>query len=478
MGRCKDDGLMTIDGTTPQARTIAIVGAGFCGTVLATRLLRAPPARPARILLLERSGVFGRGVAYARRDHDYLLNVPAGRMSATPFIPDEFLEYARQREPSVGAEDFLPRAWYGDYLQERLAAAERDAPRGLQFERVEADVQAVHRWRRDAPLRIECANGSTIVADDVVLAVGNAQPGRLAPVRRVEGHPAYVADPWGVPAGFRRDERVLCIGTGLTMVDIATAAFARDPSPAVVYAVSRHGLVPPRQTAFRADALRTDGDAALLAAAPSASRLLRVVRELGIDAERAGGDWREAITHVRRMAPVLWQRMPASERSRFLRHARAYWDVHRHRLPAETLARIDELRTTGQLEIVAARLDTLEPEGERLRVTLRARGGHAQRQIVVDRVLNCTGPDYDLRRLEDPLWRQLRSDGLAVPDELGLGLRTGPDGAVVDRDGWPGPHLWYLGPMLRAAHWEATGAVELRDRAELLAVRLASRDSQ
>jgi uncharacterized NAD(P)/FAD-binding protein YdhS len=258
------------------------------------------------------------------------------------------------------------------------------------------------------------------------------------------------------------------------MVDIALAGFARDPAPAVVYAVSRHGLVPPRQTSFRADALQTDGNAVLLAAAPSASRLLRVVRELGADAERAGGDWREAISHVRHMAPVLWQRMPAGERRRFLRHARSYWDVHRHRLPAESLATIDELRASGRLEVIAARLVALEPEGERIRVTLRPRGEDVRRQIVVDRVLNCTGPDYDLRRLEDPLWRQLREDGLAVPDELGLGLRTGPEGAVIDREGWPGPHLYYLGPMLRADHWEATGAVELRDRAEPLAARLSS----
>jgi uncharacterized NAD(P)/FAD-binding protein YdhS len=95
-------------------------------------------------------------------------------------------------------------------------------------------------------------------------------------------------------------------------------------------------------------------------------------------------------------------------------------------------------------------------------------------ELLVDRVVNCTGPDFDLRRLNDPLWRQLREDGLAVPDELGLGLRTGPHGAVFDREGWPGPRLFYLGPMLRADHWEATAALELRDHAEQLAARLAA----
>jgi hypothetical protein len=35
--------------------------------------------------------------------------------------------------------------------------------------------------------------------------------------------------------------------------------------------------------------------------------------------------------------------------------------------------------------------------------------------------------------------------------------------------------LYYLGPMLRADHWEATAATELRDHAERLAAHLADR---
>jgi uncharacterized NAD(P)/FAD-binding protein YdhS len=72
------------------------------------------------------------------------------------------------------------------------------------------------------------------------------------------------------------------------------------------------------------------------------------------------------------------------------------------------------------------------------------------------------------------LWRSLVQCGLCVPDPLGLGLRTGPRGAVIDADGWPGPHLFYVGPMLRADLWEATAASELRGHAERLANLLAT----
>jgi glycine/D-amino acid oxidase-like deaminating enzyme len=61
---------------------IVIVGAGFCGTVLAANLLRRPPSAPTDIVLIERGSAMGRGLAYAAREFPYLLNVPAARLSA------------------------------------------------------------------------------------------------------------------------------------------------------------------------------------------------------------------------------------------------------------------------------------------------------------------------------------------------------------------------------------------------------------
>lgn len=49
-------------------KTIAIVGAGFSGTVLAANLLRLPAVRATDIVLIERGIAMGRGVAYAADD--------------------------------------------------------------------------------------------------------------------------------------------------------------------------------------------------------------------------------------------------------------------------------------------------------------------------------------------------------------------------------------------------------------------------
>ena len=456
-------------------RTIVIVGGGFCGSVLATMLLRRPPAAPTRLVLIERGERVARGVAFATRDHPYLLNVPAGRMSADPADPLEFLRFVQRRLPDAGADSFLPRALYGDYIEESLLAARLAAPRHLCLDVIRASVTAIGRTRRSLPLRVRLDDGSELYGDDLVLAVGNPPPRRLAVAEQLAGHPAYVEDPWTLSATAGSGERLFLIGTGLTMVDVVLAAAARADGGSF-HALSRHGLIGSRQAAFRPDALRANGEAVMMAAAPSPRRMLRAARALAKDAVAEGGDWREAINFVRGVAPALWQRMSETDRARFLRHARPYWDVHRHRLPEAALTRITHLRQTGRLQVHAGRIESMQAEPAGVAIGWRPRGRAGLERTVVDRVVNCTGPDYDLNRTGDSLLRSLVRQGLIVPDAHGLGLRTGRHGAVIDAEGWPATNLHYLGPMLRADHWEATAAMELASHAQRLAEHLSSSD--
>jgi uncharacterized NAD(P)/FAD-binding protein YdhS len=455
-------------------RTIVIVGGGFCGTVLAANLLRRPPPGPTRLVLIERDGAVGRGVAYADRGFPYLLNVPASRMSANTAAPNEFLEFVQRRIPNASGEDFMPRALYGEYLQEFLMAAQLSAPSNVRLDVLHGEVTNVRRLERHLPLQIELRDGRKLTADDVVLALGNPKPASLAVAAPVVDHPAYVADPWSTELQFSRDQKILLIGSGLTAADVINAASADPQRTPTLHALSRHGLVPPRQTAFRPDAFKGDGNALLLAASTSLRGLTKSVRLLAREAESVGGDWREAITFVRNMAPTIWQRLSEHDRVRFLRHLRALWDVHRHRLPLQLIQRIDALRKAERLYVHAGQLLRFADRDGRIEVKWRRRGTPSEHTEVFDRVVNCTGPDYAIARSTEPLWRSLVQCGLCVSDPLGLGLRTGPRGAVIDADGWPGPHLFYVGPMLRADLWEATAASELRVHAERLAALLAT----
>jgi len=444
--------------------TLVVVGAGFSGTVLAANLLRRRLPPDTDIVLIERGPEMGRGVAYAIRDFPYLLNVPAARLSADSEDPQQFLRFARGRLPAVDGEDFLPRSLYGDYLQEVLAQAQAGAPATIRLVRVFDEVRNIARRSADKPLEVELAAGAPIPADRVILALGNPPPTLPPWTAAVRSHPGYRHDPWDLPRTLTEKHAVLIVGNGLTMTDVAmrlTQDASRAPS---LHTISRRGLVPLSQTEFRPTAVRGDGEA-LLACADSIKRVLRVVRELTREVQGRGGDWREVVTFIRNLAPALWRRLPFSERRRFVRHLQAHWDVHRHRIPSQLNEHLTYLRRSGRIHSVTA-------AGPRLRVDWLARGG-APQSMTVDMVVNATGPDYSLVRSADPLMIALRTAGMVSEDALKLGIRTADFGACVDAAGAASRHLYYLGPMLRADHWEATAATELRNHAERLAAHLA-----
>ena len=451
-------------------QTIVIVGAGFCGSVLATNLLRSPGRRD--IVLIERGTSIGRGVAYASHDVPYVLNVPAGRLSVQPGDPLHFLRYVRQSHPDADAEDFMPRSMYGSYLQEVLDEAERAAPAGVVLKRVFGEVTGIERAVGEKPLLVQVAGRAPVGADRVVLALGNP-PSAVHPwARGLLHHPAYIHDPWSMPRSLRAQHSVLIVGSGLTMVDVALALSLEGGQMPLVRAISRHGLLPLGQTIFRPTAVQGDGEF-LLSNAVSIRRVLAMSRALSVRVEQMGGDWREVVTFIRHLTPDLWQRLPEPERRRFLRHVQSYWDVHRHRVPPSMAARIDHMRRSGRLKVHAGRIRELVPEGDELRVMWRRRGGQENESFAVNAVINATGPNYALRRSADPLVRSLRAAGLVAEDPLNLGLRTARHGACLAADGSASADLFYLGPMLRADHWEATAAPELRVHAEQLARHLA-----
>lgn len=455
----------------PTVRTIAVIGAGFCGTLVAINLLQLKHAGPLRILLIDRNQ-FGRGLAYASRPYPYLLNVPAGRMSANSADSQEFVTFLQRDLPLATARAFVPRESYGEYLRWKLALAEASSPPEVKFLRIPGSASTIERTR--FAFRIRMAEGRTFLASTIVLALGNPPPARLSAAESVRSSARYIDDPWADPSDFSPGETVLIAGTGPTMADIAVAGNEAAGGRAKIHAISSHGLICAPETNFRE--LRDQDSAASLLTQDhplSVRGLFKVTRELCNQAASRGEDWRATIAGASAAAPTLWHDLSESERRRFLRHVRTYWDVHRHRLPPCTSQAIEELRANGTLHVHAGRLIAMQIAGKHMRIRWRPRGDQFEQILTVDRVINCTGPDYDLRNTRNRLWHSLFARGIAVPDPLGLGILTDEFGALRDAGGHPVRGLYYVGPMLRATHWEALEVQELRAHAEQLAHHLA-----
>ena len=139
-------------------RTVAIIGSGFSGTVVAIHLLRAAPAGLDRLYLVERVEGHVGGVAYRTQSASHTLNVPAGRMSAFEDDPDGFLRFVRRREPALTGGSFVPRREYGEYLAETLDDARRSSP--LPLLRVTGEVVSVSESGDDLILGLATGEAS------------------------------------------------------------------------------------------------------------------------------------------------------------------------------------------------------------------------------------------------------------------------------------------------------------------------------
>jgi uncharacterized NAD(P)/FAD-binding protein YdhS len=186
-----------------------------------------------------------------------------------------------------------------------------------------------------------------------------------------------------------------------------------------------------------------------------------------------GGDWRDVVNSLRPHTADIWQRLPLAERRRFLRQSVAYWDIHRHRLAPVAHLRLTQMQKSGQVEALAGYVQGYAADASGVTVTLRERGSARTRQIRVAKVVNCTGPNYDITRMHAPLIAQLRDEGYLKQDDLKLGFEVDGEYRVVDAQGHAADGLFYLGPMLKARYWEAIAVPELRGHARRLAGLLA-----
>jgi uncharacterized NAD(P)/FAD-binding protein YdhS len=420
----------------------------------ALHLLRQPS--PVKVVLIERRGPIGLGAAYATDDPAHRLNVRAGNMSAWPDRPDDFVDWLAGRGREVGPGGFATRGDYGRYLQGLLAAlAEGPAAVGrlvITPDEITAITRAGDGWT------LMCGMGRAFEADAVVLALGNPPPCPPdAMGADLAGSSAYVADPWRwdpavLPPG---DGPILLLGTGLTMIDAALSLARTAPGRPLV-ALSRRGLTPREHQGAPPSPLPDPPSPSLTPA--GALAWLRAATEYH--------DWRTAIDALRPATQALWRGWSVRQRGAFLRHARAFWDVHRHRLSPEVAEQAARMRASGDLRILAGKLQRADLlEDRTVDVAWRPRGTRQQRRLRADLIVNCTGPSADVERSVEPLIASLAAQGLIRADPLRLGLDVDAGHRVLDVQGRAQPRLLAVGPITRGALWEINAVPDIRVQA-------------
>lgn len=442
---------------------IGIIGAGFAGTSLAAHL-HAMGEKPFELILVEKKTRFGVGDAYNTPYPFHLLNVCAEHMSAFEQEPDDFVSWLHEnieelKSPSV-RKQFVPRLYYGDYLQHLLRRIQADQQSHVRLKLAEGEV--IDLIPREQDILLILKDHSKIAVDKVVFALGNNPPVSFPfPVSNTR----TIQNPWDfkAPEQIAKEDPVLIVGTGLSMID-AVLTLYHQQHQGKIYALSRHGLLPlphqlksPDRSIARAD-LPT-----------SLNKLMQYMRHLSDEEMKQGGDWRSVVNGIRKFIPALWAESNETDKKRFIRHVAAYWNVHRHRLPVEVANLLTELSAQKQFTVLKGRVLSVDHEIAQIKL----RHSNTILPLTVKWLINCMGPSLSMAKTSTLMSNMLQRQ-LGTFDSLNLGLMTSQTGALLDAQGRESTRYFALGPIRKATLWETSAVPEIRKQCFDLAKHLLS----
>lgn len=451
---------------------VVIIGGGFSGAALAWHLHRTAPHRH-DIIIVEPRDEIGRGLAYDSSDPAHRINVPALKMNLDFDEESHFEQWLvasgyPARDPKSVIADvhlFPTRAAFGDYVNAHV----RELGEAVTHRKTKANAVVPQQ----SGYRVVCEDGEDIHADTVVLAVCHTPPQVPSPIAALRNHPRCVANPWQ-PEALRNvapNDRVLIVGTGLTMADIV-ASLDRQGHRGKITAVSRRGL---RSQTHAAQFTEPFGD---FASDPSRTTLslLQHVRRAIADAAREGLSWHPVLDQLRLQGFEIWRALPLRERARLIRHLRPFWDTYRFRIAPQVDEVIVRRIADGTLTIQAASIRAGEHMEQDIAVDLRARRSRTWEPASFDAIVIATGPAHGTVFESNPLLGQIGHDGLARPDPLGLGIDVDLRGRAIGRDGQSAGALYVAGPLARGTFGELMGAPDLARHARNIAESIAHTD--
>ncbi len=433
---------------------VAVIGGGFSATALACVLAKQASAGQ-RIAFFNRTDL-GPGTAYAPQSASLLMNGPIRAMSAVPGDDGHLMRYLVDE----GEDALICRARFGAYLRATSANA-LAAHAGMTLERAEiVDIE-----RTNTGYRLSDDSGRRYDARAVVLALGNLPPNDSFLSESVRRHPGYAGDPWTADiAHFDPNADVVVIGSRLTAMD-TIALLDERAFRGRVHIVSRHGLLPLVEDAT----IRGVDPATLALDTRTPYSLLRSLRRA---VSNFSGDWRAVIESLRVITPAIWSGWNTRERKRFLRHLQSMWAIHRYRVPPATYAAFARMNAEGRITMHRGRIRGGAANARGITLYIEAPEGPLELHATY--VVNCTGPNADLRTVTHSLIRNALARGVFRPDALALGIDADDNYRVFDRAGEAQPALLAMGPLLRGLWYETTAVSEIRKHATEIAAALTS----
>jgi uncharacterized NAD(P)/FAD-binding protein YdhS len=448
-------------------KRIGIIGAGFSGTMLVRHLVEQEKELLS-VFIYNSNADFARGTAYNPKSSKLLLNVVAGKMSAFPDKTNHFVEWCLKN--GIGTENaqdllagsFLPRSTYGKYLNDLWKETQEIAKKnGHQLNLIPEKAREIEKF--DSYYRIHSESRKETL-DYLILATGNELPGNPQ-IKNVDFFKSnlYQQNPWRIDfSRINREEPILILGNGLTMVDTVMELRENGFQQKIV-SVSPNGfnILPHRNFNFQYTGPIKDlkEDKSLLELLSLFKSELKKLNEFGISAE-------PLIDSLRPNTQRIWQTLTIEEKRIFMSRLRHHWGVARHRIPFLSYDYIQKERIANRLEILAGKVVDLTINEKGILAKIYDKKNKTELKCQFAQVINCTGPETKLEKTGNELLKQLKSDGLIIQDELQLGIEVNESYQIINSQIQVEENMFAIGGLLKGKLWESTAINELRIQAK------------
>jgi uncharacterized NAD(P)/FAD-binding protein YdhS len=455
-------------------KVINIVGNGLSGLLVTANLIKKTYS-PLFIRLFDPEISKGKGVAYSTLNKNHLLNVTTEKMSA--FYEDSLhffnwvksLEEYKDVEPEILLKSYLPRKIYGKYLEyiydETIKTAKHKQCVIMEIHEKVIDIKTVQNTLKNI------TSNNEYDADFIVIASGNNLPRNpiseeLSYIRNEN----YFRNPWKefYTNKIKSNLPILIIGNGLTMVDtVISLSDANIRNKLFSISPNGYGILPHRgnNIAYNFDPITLEHfhKKSLLEMVSFINKERKKIRKLGLSSA-------SLIDAIRPIAQKIWMNLTLDEQKYFLSKLRHKWGVARHRLPIQIHDRIQLLRLTNKLEVIAGKIQNINEENNYFIVNYSKNNSEKLLKLKVSRIINCTGPEQNISLSNNDLLKNMLNKGLLIENKLNLGIDCDPETLLLkNKDGLISSNIYTLGTNLRGVFWESTAVGEIKIQANIIA---------
>ncbi len=416
---------------------IGIVGNGLSAYLVLKHLVSlAPEIKVALFNSSQYNAIEGPAYLKNEKAH-FFLNTPSSKIALSDENAYDFCDFL-----GLNAEErdwhFASRADYGKYAKSKLALYDSYA---RQF----GSATDIKRSREGFEVY---TNDGIVSCNKVLLATGNDFDNAWQGV---------IKSVWDFDYSvLKPTDKVIVIGTGLTMFDVA-GAISDNCNQVTITAISKSGLMPAVQPVIPSPPIPFEWDRV------TRISLFEVVKQLRKNLELANGEWWRALDGMRPVTIDLWNNFSVFEKKQFINHLLSKWNRARHRAPKQVFEKVNNLIQSNTLVIKQGRVVQASANFVKL----------ADGTILnADYVFYAGGAISNPFNSSQPFWQNLKEEDWLVSHPSGMGINATPKFQLIGKNGNPVSGAYTIGNNMRGTLLECTAIPELKVHAKKVAAEL------